>query len=257
MRITAQLIEARTDSHLWSETYDRELENIFDVQDEISEAIVGALKESLNIQLETAPKTITATNTEAHDAYLRGRYLVVQRTTTTIEAAVREFEKAITLDPGYALAHAELAIAYLLALRLWRRDRYEAIASQCSISIGQWLWIRISPKPTLPTVFSCQKAQIGKMPYLPTISHPDKSQLFHRSYVEGNCPGNIGRYGEQAFLTCEATLRLDPLSNRRHTVYTQSLRDRNLLDNAAQELEKFASIIQVQYAPLRGYLTYV
>ena len=61
VRITAQLIEARTDTHLWSETYDRELENIFDVQDEISEAIVGALKESLNIQLETAPKTITAT----------------------------------------------------------------------------------------------------------------------------------------------------------------------------------------------------
>jgi len=111
VRITAQLIDARSDTHLWSETYDRELENIFDVQDEISEAIVGALKESLNLQLETAPKTITTTNTEAHDAYLRGRYLVVQRTATTIEAAVREFEKAITLDPDYALAHAELATA--------------------------------------------------------------------------------------------------------------------------------------------------
>ena len=119
VRITAQLIDARTDTHLWSETYERELENIFDLQDEISEAIVGALKESLNIQLETAPKTITATNTEAHDAYLRGRYLVVQRTPTTIEAAVHEFEKAITLDPDFALAHAELAMALGLLVCLW------------------------------------------------------------------------------------------------------------------------------------------
>ncbi len=128
VRISAQLIETRTDKHLWSETYDRELENIFDVQDEISEAIVEALKGSLNIQLETAPKTITTTNTEAHDAYLRGRYLVVQRTTTTIEAAIREFEKAITLDPDYARAHAELAMAYLLLSSYGDLTTAEAIA---------------------------------------------------------------------------------------------------------------------------------
>jgi TolB-like protein len=70
VRITAQLIEARSDTHLRSETYDRELENIFAIQDEISAAIIGALKEPLGLQLEAVPRVIAAANTEAHDAYL-------------------------------------------------------------------------------------------------------------------------------------------------------------------------------------------
>ena len=76
VRITAQLIEARSDTHLWSETYDRELANIFAVQDEISAAIVIALKEHLGLQVAAAPRVIATANTEAHEAYLRGRYLV-------------------------------------------------------------------------------------------------------------------------------------------------------------------------------------
>ena len=111
VRITAQLIEARSDTHLWSETYDRELENIFVVQDEISAAIVGALKEHLGLAVEATPRLKATASTSAHDAYLRGRHLLAQRTRVTIEGAVREFEKAVTLDPDYALAHAELAIA--------------------------------------------------------------------------------------------------------------------------------------------------
>ncbi|MCH7829492.1 MAG: hypothetical protein IIB75_02890 [Proteobacteria bacterium] len=114
IRITAQLIDASNGFHLWSETYDRELANIFAVQDEISAAIVNALKEHLGLQVAAAPRVIATANTEAHEAYLRGRYLVVQRNRANIAGAVREFEKAITLDPEYALAHAELAMAVLL-----------------------------------------------------------------------------------------------------------------------------------------------
>ena len=61
--------------HPWSETYDRELEDIFAIQDEISAAIVAALKERLGLQLEAVPQVNAPANTEAHDAYLRGRYL--------------------------------------------------------------------------------------------------------------------------------------------------------------------------------------
>jgi len=114
VRITTQLINASNGFHLWSETYDRELENIFAVQDEISVAIVESLKEHLGLQVEAAPRVIAAANIEAHDAYLRGRYLIAQRTKASVEGAIREFEKAISLDPDYALAHAELAIAYQL-----------------------------------------------------------------------------------------------------------------------------------------------
>ncbi len=117
IRITAQLIDASNGFHLWSETYDRELANIFAVQDEIAAAIVGALKEHLGLHVKATPRVIATANTEAHEAYLTGRHLVVQRTRATIEGAVREFEKAIALDPDYALGHAELANATLLLTR--------------------------------------------------------------------------------------------------------------------------------------------
>jgi TolB-like protein len=118
VRITAQLIEAGTDTHLWSQTYDRELSNLFAVQDEISTAIVAALRERLGLQVETAPQTNKTVDTDAYDAYLRGRHLLTKRTKTSIEGAVREFERALGLNPDYALAHAELAIANLLLARV-------------------------------------------------------------------------------------------------------------------------------------------
>jgi len=256
VRITAQLIDVPTDTHLWSETYDRELENIFDVQDEISEAIVGALKESLNIQLETAPKTIATTNTEAHDAFLRGRYLVVQRTTTTIEAAVREFEKAITLDPDYALAHAELAMAYLL-LSGYGGDL------TANISIAKSM-LHIDRAMDLDSNLAEAYAANGLLlraqeNWEESLTYLNQAIRINPNYSiahtwKGMALAHIGRY-EEAFLTYEATLRLDPLSIVAIKVYTQSLQDRNLLDKAEQELEKIASIYPAKYAQLRGELT--
>ena len=257
VRITAQLIDARTDTHLWSESYDRELENIFDVQNEISEAIAGALKESLNIQLETAPKTIMTTNTEAHDAYLRGRYLVVQRTATTVEAAVREFEKAITLDPDYARAHAELAMAYLLFSSYGNLTAAEAIAKSMP---------HIDRAMVLDSNLAEAHAATGLL--WSYQGNPQDAFTYHIQAIRINPNYSIahtwkgmtleamGRYKE-AFLTFEATLRLDPLSRKAIESYTRSLIFRNLLDKAEQELEKIAPIYPAFYAVLRGELAEV
>ncbi|MGB5675473.1 MAG: tetratricopeptide repeat protein, partial [Gemmatimonadota bacterium] len=255
VRITAQLIDANTDTHLWSETYDRELENIFDVQDEISKAIVEALKGSLNIQLEPAPKTVTATNTEAHDAYLRGRYLVVQRTTTTIEAAVREFEKAITLDPDYALAHAELAMAYLLFSRYGDLATSEAIAkSMPHIDRAMFLDSNLAEAYAATGLLLMNQENLeDALTYLNQAIRINPNYAI-AYYWKGLTLGYMGRY-EEAFLTHEATLRLNPLSIAVISAYTQSLQDRNQLDKAEQELEKIASIYPARYAALRGYLT--
>ncbi|HSM05580.1 MAG TPA: tetratricopeptide repeat protein [Longimicrobiales bacterium] len=112
VRITAQLIDADNGYHLWSDTYTRELEDIFRLQDEISGAIVGALREELGLDLRSGmARDVSTSNEEAYEAFLRGRHLVVQRTRPTIEAAIEEFRTAVTLDPEYALAHAELALA--------------------------------------------------------------------------------------------------------------------------------------------------
>jgi TolB-like protein len=116
VRITAQLIEASTDRHLWSETYDRELVDIFAIQDEISLAIVTALKGHLDLEDRSAAKIENRQTNDpaAYEAYLRGRHLIVQRTRPSLDAAVAEFQAAIQIDPGFALAHAQLAIAHML-----------------------------------------------------------------------------------------------------------------------------------------------
>lgn len=114
LRITAQLIEAESDKHLWSETYDRELDDIFAVQDEISAAIVMALQGILGVEGETiaAPAATRTVNAEAYQAFLRGNAISVQRTGPAKRAAQVEYRKAIELDPNYAPAYAMLAGTY-------------------------------------------------------------------------------------------------------------------------------------------------
>ena len=104
LRITAQLIDADTDKHLWSETYDRELVDIFVVQDEISAAIVKALKSKLDLDVEVVARDMAAVNLDAHNEYLQGRFYIERRTQKDIEKALTHFNKAIEISPDYAPA---------------------------------------------------------------------------------------------------------------------------------------------------------
>jgi len=120
IRITAQLIDARNGFHLWSETYDRELDDIFAVQDEIATAISDALKVKLALDTGVVeavhPTIIRAANTDAYEAYLRGRQLIHLRGRENLEDAVRHLERSLRLDNNFASAHAQLAIATTLLL---------------------------------------------------------------------------------------------------------------------------------------------
>ncbi|MFV1998650.1 MAG: adenylyl cyclase, partial [Acidiferrobacterales bacterium] len=104
IRITAQLIQADNGYHLWSETYDRELDNIFQIQDEIALAVVDALKITL---LGEAPK-VRATDPEAYQLFLEGQFLRRQVTEDSLPRAIDLFKKALEIDPGYVPAWAEL-----------------------------------------------------------------------------------------------------------------------------------------------------
>jgi eukaryotic-like serine/threonine-protein kinase len=115
VRITAQIINAVDGYHLWSNTYDRELENIFAVEDEISLAIVQALTDRLVLP-ETRLVTPSTKSLAAHDLYLRGRYFWNQRTPQGLDQARASFEQAIALDPAYALAYVGLADSYAVSL---------------------------------------------------------------------------------------------------------------------------------------------
>ncbi|NNE04396.1 MAG: tetratricopeptide repeat protein [Xanthomonadales bacterium] len=108
VRITAQLIQADNGFHLWSDTFDREMDNIFAIQDEIAAAVVDSLKVTL---LGEAPKSIQ-TDPEAYRLYLEGQYFGYQRDPESLRRAIDLFKQAVEIDPGYAPAWAELAYNY-------------------------------------------------------------------------------------------------------------------------------------------------
>ena len=120
LRITAQLIKADDGFHVWSKSYDREVEDIFAVQDEIALAISDALKVQLSLDSSSGdaaqPAVIKAANTDAYEAYLRGRQLIHRRGRVALEDAVRSLELALRLDNDFAPAHAQLAIAIALLM---------------------------------------------------------------------------------------------------------------------------------------------
>ena len=117
VRITAQMVETATDTHLWSETYDRTLEDIFAIQDEVAADVVAQLKVSL---LGEARK-VRKIDPEAYARYLQGRQSRRQWTAESFERAIELYQQALALDPGYAAAWEELGSTYVnqaqLALR--------------------------------------------------------------------------------------------------------------------------------------------
>ena len=109
LRITAQLIQADNGYHLWSETYDRELDNVFQIQDDIASAVVDALRITL---LGEVPKT-RRTDPAAYQLFLEGQYLKRQISTDSLHRAIDAFKQAVEIDPAYVPAWAELADTYL------------------------------------------------------------------------------------------------------------------------------------------------
>jgi TolB-like protein len=164
IRITAQLIEASSDKHLWSETYDRELTDIFAVQDEISLAIVDALKTALSIDIAAPAATFAFIDTEAHNEYLMGVYQMEQRQK---EAAIAHFERAIKIEPNYAPAIARLSMTlnllplYVSGLQsadyvpLARPHADQALALdpdgwEANLAMGYQIWRESGPIDAVP-----------------------------------------------------------------------------------------------------------
>jgi TolB-like protein/Tfp pilus assembly protein PilF len=114
LRITAQLIDTADDYHLWSERYDREMEDIFDLQDEITRKIVKKLRVNLGEEPEGGFVKRYTENVEAYNQYLKGRYHLNQRTEHNVLKALECFEQAVSEDSSYVLPHAGLAEAYIL-----------------------------------------------------------------------------------------------------------------------------------------------
>jgi TolB-like protein/Flp pilus assembly protein TadD len=114
VRITAQLIQVSDQTHLWAESYDRDVAAVFAVQSEVAQRIAHSLEVELLPAQVTRPASASSINPEAHEAYLKGRYNMNKRTPQGLQKGLRYFEQAVEKDPEYALAYAGVADTYIL-----------------------------------------------------------------------------------------------------------------------------------------------
>ena len=112
VRINAQLIDVNTDKHLWAETYDRDLDDIFAIQSDVALKIAGALKATLSIEETASIKKKPTDNLEAYDFYLKGRALFYTYERTQNDEAIEMFKMALSLDSSFSLAYSGLSLGY-------------------------------------------------------------------------------------------------------------------------------------------------
>jgi TolB-like protein/DNA-binding winged helix-turn-helix (wHTH) protein/Tfp pilus assembly protein PilF len=130
VRITAQLIEASSDKHLWSQSYQGELRDTLALQNQVASAIADQIRINLNPQEQAALKNVRVVMPEAYESYLKGRYFWNKRTAVGLRAALAYFNQAVDEDPNYAEAYSGLADTYAL--------------------LGDWQYAAMSFKEALP-----------------------------------------------------------------------------------------------------------
>jgi tetratricopeptide (TPR) repeat protein len=119
LRITAQLLKVADGYQLWSERYDRQLEDVFEIQDEIAQNITRALRVVMTDRLKRAAEKAPTDNFQAYEYYLRGLQFFHEWRRRSVEHARRMFERAIDVDPNYALAHAGVAMCCAYVYTYW------------------------------------------------------------------------------------------------------------------------------------------
>jgi tetratricopeptide (TPR) repeat protein len=130
VRITAQLIEAATDKHLWSQSYEGELRETLALQSKVAKAIADQIRINFNSQEQVALKNARVVNPQAYESYLKGRYFWNKRTADSLKIALAYFHQAIDEDPKYAQAYSGLADTYAL--------------------LGDWQYAAMTPKEAFP-----------------------------------------------------------------------------------------------------------
>jgi TolB-like protein/Flp pilus assembly protein TadD len=224
LRVTAQLVSVADGYHLWSERYDRQLEDVFAIQDEIAENIVRALRVVLSDEEKRAIEQAPTTDIEAYDYYLRGRQFVHQFRRTGIQFARRMFERAMEADPGYAPAYA-------------------GAADCCSFLYMYW----DASKANLEGADSYSKRALE---LAPELAEPHASRGFAYS---------LNRHYDQARQEFETAIRLNPKLYEAHYLYARACMQEGKLGEAIQHYEDASRVRPEDYqalllmqSPLKG-----
>lgn len=212
VRITAQLIQAADQTHLWAESFDRDLGDILKVEEDVSRSIAKAIR----IQLKPPESQGTKTNVvraQAHEDYLKGRYLVGQRHGAAIDEAIESYRQAVARDPNYALAYAALADAYLLKSLFSVRTidvmpRAESAAAK-ALELDSSLAEAHTSMAGVRALYDWDWRGAEHEFKLAMDLNPDDARA-HHSYAVFYC-APLGRY-QETIEHMERALKLDPLS---------------------------------------------
>jgi TolB-like protein len=251
IRVTAQLIEAETGYHLWSDTYDREVDDIFAIQDEISAAIVSALSEALGLDVGTAPLTSAAANPEAYNAYLLAQHQIKLRTNDDIEASIVNYERALEYDPDYAPSHAGLGLAWYLLTS--SSATYGTLSLEESLANGlPHIERALELDPNLPEalgnmglILGARYQEAEAIPYFEKALALNPSLTDVRNWYSTSLSA-LGKE-DDSLREMEKAYEFDPLSVLTLSNYASHLTMRRRFETAAPVLDRLTQI-----APPRG-----
>ena len=210
VRITAQLIDATTGYHLWADRYDRDLKDIFAVQDEVTQQIVAALKVKLTGREQGHWGRTPTHNLEAYDCFLRGLEYHAQRTQEANARARQMFERAIALDPQFAVAYAFLGRTYLMEL-VFQWEENPQTAEQV-FSLGQKAVALDDSQPTAHETLAY--AYLGKKQHAQAIAEAERALSLDPNFADAyttlaDILSFAGRPAE-AIRLVETAMRLNP-----------------------------------------------
>jgi len=242
LRITAQLINADTGYHLWSETYDRELIDVFVIQDEIAANVVDALRVTLLGEQQPA-LTHGTDNVEAYNLYLRARYLSDRTTAADLLNASVALKRAIEIDPNYAQAYAELATTHQLMISGFVGDGSEDFIEGYR-QVHEYADAALALRPELPQALVAKANAITGSVWDFQLAY----QYYSRALQHD--PNNLDALGWLSFLTMvdaqndksialgQRVLELDPLSIVAHRSLGDSYRVAGRVKDAMDIYEK-------------------
>jgi adenylate cyclase len=249
VRVTAQLIDVPTESHLWSEKYDRELDDIFKIQDDIAGKIAQALKVHLTPVQESGRKHTE--NMEAYTCYLRGRFLWNKRSREGVLEAMNAFREAIKIDPEYARAYSGLADAYTIAVNYDFMDGAEGQSKALEAATRA-----LKLDDGLPEAHaSIGLIMMSDMKYLEARNELQRAIQLNPSYASAhhfysNCLLELGNLNE-AVEEIKRARELDPLSPVIELALAQQYALAGRLDESLSMLDK---LLEREPSFASGYL---
>jgi serine/threonine protein kinase len=258
VRVTAQLIHAPTDRHLWAESYEEDQHDILSLQSKVASAIVHEIETRLTSQEQARLASTRPVNLEAHEAYLKGRYYWDKRTQEGLKKSIAYFDLAIAKDPNYAVAYAGLADSYTLFSRYGILAAREAFpkakaAALKALEIDDQL---AEAHATLGEIKASYDWDWGsaEKEFKRALELNPGSPMPHYWYSYSYLTP-MGRHAE-AIIEMKRALELDPLSLMTNTNLAGSFFEARQYDQAIEQLQKTIEL-DPNFGPAHAYLAEV